>query len=164
MPPIYSHSILRGKLLFSSLSWLLMPVIHTRSMRQLRRMALTCYHDLSATQYIQPDDRKHSTTQRIVQSLKEPLRSHKKRHAVTLGGKLHRDSSTKRPLRVDDVNVLEDPEPTKEGTSKVEHQQRHNSRQQTQVDKGRVRTGIIGKVLNPKRILKLFRVNEKKLA
>jgi hypothetical protein len=139
-----------------------MPVIHTRSMRHLRGMALTCYYDLSAKQHIQPDDSKYSTAQRIVQSLKEPLRSHEKGHAVTLGGNLHRDDSAKRPPRND--NVLEDPEPSKEGTSNVQHQQRHDSRQQTEVDKGRARTGKIGKVLNPKRILKLFRVDEKKLA
>ncbi|KAI9466004.1 peptidase family C78-domain-containing protein [Lactarius psammicola] len=85
---------------------------------------------------------------------------------LPLGGHRHRDSSAKRPRasppRDDNVIVIEDSEP-EQGASKVEPQ-RHDSRQRTKVDKGRVRTGDSREVLDPKKVLKLFRVDEKKLA
>jgi hypothetical protein len=134
-------------------------------MTQLRGMALAAYN-LSRQRDVQTDESKHSTGQRIVQSLKEPFRSDKKRHAGTPGGHRPGDNSAKRP-RVrphgdDDVIVVEDSEP-EEGASKVEPR-RHASPQRTQVNKVRVRTSEIGKVSDPKKILKLFRVDEKKLA
>lgn len=134
-------------------------------MKQLRGMALSSYN-LSRRRDVQPDEKKYSTVQHIVQSLKEPFRSHKKRHAPTPGGHRHGDGSAKRlrasPLEDDNVIVIEDPDP-EEGASKVEPQ-RHDSRRRTKVDKGRVRTGETGEVSDPKKILKSFRVDEKKLA
>jgi hypothetical protein len=136
-------------------------------MTKLRDMALSCYYKLSTKRDIQPDESNHSSAHHIVQSLKEPFRSHKKRLAVTPDGNLHRDGSAKRPradpIRDDNVIVIEDSEP-EEGGSKVEPQQRHEGRQRTKVDKGCAKTGESEKVLDSKKILKLFRVDEKKLA
>lgn len=145
-----------------------MLVIHTtRRMKQLRGMALSCYYKLSAKRTAQPDESKHRSAQQTVQSLKEPFRPHDKRPAATPGGNLCEDGSAKRPrtssIREDTVIVLEDSE-TEEGGSRVEPQRPHDSRQRTQVDKGSERTGESGEVLDSKKILKLFRVDEKKLA
>jgi hypothetical protein len=128
-------------------------------MKRLRGMALSCYYNSSTKQNVPPDESKHRTVQDIVQSLNDPFRSHGKRHAATPGGNLCRDGS----IREDTTIVLDDSEP-EEGGSKVEHQQPHGSRQRTKVDKGGERTGESGKGLGSKKILKLFRVNEKKLA
>ncbi|KAI9446654.1 peptidase family C78-domain-containing protein [Lactarius indigo] len=106
----------------------------------------------------------HSATCRAGH-LKESFRSHKKRHAATPSGHRHSDGSAKRPrsspLRDDNVIVIEDSEP-EEGASTKAEPQCHDSR--TKVDKGCVKTGEKGKVLDTKKTLKLFRVDEKKLA
>jgi len=124
-------------------------------MTQLRDMALSSYN-LSRQRDVQPDESKHAA-QHIVQSLKAHSWSDKNRHAG-----VHRpgDTSARRPRASPDNNVIviEDSEP-EEGEP-----QRHDSRQQTQVNKARVGTGEVGKVLDPTKILKLFRVDEKKLA
>jgi len=144
------------------LGWLLTLVIRTRRMTQLRGKALSSYN-LSRQRGVHPSESKCSTGQPILQSLKEPFRSHKKRHAATPGGHRHRDGSAKRRCASpDNVIVIEDSEP-EEGASNVDPQ-RHDSRQRTEVDKGRARTGESGKALDPKKVLKLFRVDEKKLA
>jgi len=135
---------------------------------KLRGMALSCYYKLSTKRDIQRDESKYSSAHHIVQSLNEPLRSHKKRHAVTPDGNLHGEGSAKRPcagpIRDDNVIVIEDSEPEEGGGSKVEPQQRHEGRQRTKVDKGNVKTGESEKILDSKKILKSFRVDEKKLA
>ncbi len=75
------------------------------------------------------------------------------------------DGSVKRPRSSprgeDDVIVLDDCE-HEEGTSIVEP--RDNSLRGPDVDKGCARTSQREKVLEPKKVLKLFRVDEKKLA
>jgi hypothetical protein len=134
-------------------------------MKLLRGMALSCYYESSTKQNVQPDESRHRTAQHIVQSLKEPFRSHEKRHTATPSGILCRDGSAKRPhaSSVIDTTVLEDSKP-EEGGSKVDTQQPHDSRQRKKVDKGDKRTGESKKVLDSKKILRLFRINEKRLA
>ncbi|KAH9001470.1 DUF1671-domain-containing protein [Lactarius akahatsu] len=135
------------------------PSVH---MRQLRDMALSSYN-LSRKRDVWPNKSKYSTAQHVVQSLKEPFRSHKKR--ATRGGRRHSDSSAKRPrsspLGDDNVIVIEDSEP-EEGASTKVGPQSHDSG--TKVDKWLVKTGENRKVLDTKKTLKLFRVDEKKLA
>ncbi|KAH9004936.1 DUF1671-domain-containing protein [Lactarius hatsudake] len=125
-------------------------------MRQLRDMALS-------NRDVRPNESKYGTAQHVVQSLKEPFRSHKKR--PTPGGRRHGDSSAKRPrsspLGDDNVIVIEDSEP-EEGASTKVGPQCHDSR--TKVAKWRAKIGENRKVLDTKKTLKLFRVDEKKLA
>ncbi|KAH9030674.1 DUF1671-domain-containing protein, partial [Lactarius pseudohatsudake] len=131
-------------------------------MRQLRDVALSSYN-LSRKRDVRPNESKYSTARHVVQSLKEPFRSHKKR--ATPGGRRHGDSSAKRPhsspLGDDNVIVIEDSEP-EEGASTKVGPQSHDSR--TKVEKWLVKTGENIKVLDTKKTLNLFRVDEKKLA
>lgn len=131
-------------------------------MRQLRDVALSSYN-LSRKRDVRPNESKYSTAQHVVQSLKEPFRSHKKR--ATPGGRRHNDSSAKRPRSSppgdDNVIVVEDSEP-EEGASTKVGPQCHDSR--TKVEKWRAKIGEYAKVLDTKKTLKLFRVDEKKLA
>lgn len=142
----------------------MLVIYPTRRMKQLRSIAISCYYKLSTKRTAQPNVSKHRSAQQIVQSLKEPFRSHNKMHAAIPGGNLNKDGSATRPrAREDIVVVLEDSEHG-EGGSRVEPQQPRDSRQRTQVDKGGERTGESGEMLDSKKILKLFRVKEKKLA
>ena len=125
-------------------------------------MALSS-NNLSRKRDAQTDESQCSTAQHIVRSSKELFRTDKKRQAAALGGHKPVDDSTKRPgASPENAIVIEDSEP-EHSASKIESQH-HDSRLRTYVNEWRVKTGESEKALDPKKILKLFRVVEKTLA
>ncbi|KAI0256488.1 peptidase family C78-domain-containing protein [Lactifluus subvellereus] len=133
-------------------------------MAHIRDIALFSFN-LSRGREAHPDRSKPSTPRRLVESLEKLSHSRNKRIVGPSAGE-PKHSPTKR-LRAgshtgDDVIILEDSEP--EGSAPKAMRDRDNSDRGRVTNWVRMRAGGDEKALDPKKVLTLFRVNQKRLA
>lgn len=140
---------------------------YIRRMTQIRNIALSSFNP-SSQRGTRPTESKHSSPRRhLVDSLKIPLQSHNKRAGPSADGE--RIGSPKR-LRAgsigEDVIVVEASSATASPSrSPPKHHDRgHRAMTEREVDSEKVSKDKDERTLDPRKVLKLFRIDQKKLA
>ena len=133
-------------------------------MAHIRDIACSSFN-LSRGREAHPDRSKPSTPRRLVESL-EKLSPSRNKGFVGPSADEPGHSPTKRlragPHTGDNVIILEDSEP--EGNAPKAMRDHGNSDRGTMINWVRMRAGGDGKALDPKKVLRLFRVGQKRLA
>ena len=136
-------------------------------MTQIRNIALSSFNP-SSQRESRPTDSKHSSLRRhLTDSLKSPLQSHNKRAGPSADG--GRSGSPKR-LRAgsigEDVIIVEASSATASPSKSPpeRHNRGHTAMTERKTDAEKVGKGKDERKLDPMRVLKLFRVDQKKLA
>lgn len=127
-------------------------------MTPIRGVALSSF--LSKEQRGQPGNSKLSTTRRLKESLKKPFQPHSKRAGPSAEGRV--DGSPKRPRTGpigDDVIVIEDSGVVSSPSKSVSQHDSCGHGVMTEIE-----AAGDEKTLDPKNVLKLFRIDQKKLA
>lgn len=139
---------------------------YIRRMTQIRNIALSSFNP-SSQRGTRPTDSKHSSPRRhLADPLRSPLQSHNKRAGPSADGE--RSGSPKR-LRTgsigEDVIIVEASGATAcPSRSPPEHHKRgHRAMAERETDSEKVGKGKDERTLDPRKVLKLFRVDQKKL-
>lgn len=129
-------------------------------MTQIRGIVLSSFN-LSKERSGHHSDSKLNTTRRLTESLKKPFQSHSKRAGPSAEG---RGNNSPKRLRAgpveDDVIVIEDSGEVSSPSKSVSQHDRsgHGAKAEIEAAAGNEKT------LDPKKVLQLFRVNQKRLA
>lgn len=128
-------------------------------MTQIRDIALSSFN-LPKERRGHLSNSKLSTTRRLTKSLKKPFQPHSKRAGPSAEGR--RDSSPKRSrtgLAEDDVIVIDDSEEVSSPSKSVSQHDSSGHGVKTKIEAAPGDE----KTLDPKKVLQLFRLNQKKL-
>ncbi|KAH9998137.1 peptidase family C78-domain-containing protein [Russula compacta] len=127
-------------------------------MKQIRGVALSSFNS-SKQHGDHPDNNKHSTSRPSAESPKKALESRNKRAGPSAGGRGDGSPKRLRAGSIGDVIIIEDPRAVEGPSNYVsEHHNGVMAEEETEKLGGDERT------LDPKKVLKLFRVDQKKLA
>lgn len=130
-------------------------------MKQIRGIALSSFNS-SKQQGAHPGNNKPSTSRNSAESPKKALESRNKHAGPLAGGRGDGSPKRLRAGSIGDVIIIEDSRAV-EGPSKYvsEH---HNSAHGAIAEGETEKSGRDERTLDPKKVLKLFRVDQKKLA